>query len=144
MEQSGNGRRTNFQRFKRNPTNFQPNAPKNTENFLVLPTKNSIELGITFIKKLDITINPAKNLMQLNDLTLLINKIKTQHEQRRMIRPEKISIYRKPKIIVQPNENCFILSQLSQKSNNLEHFSGIVIPTQILEKKTKDCFNLIT
>ena len=51
------------------------------EQFLVLPTTNSIILGNPFFKNNSIELYPRENLMKLPELTLQLNEISTQTDK---------------------------------------------------------------
>ena len=107
-----------------------------SESFLVLPTANSIILGDPFFKRHDITINPAKNFLQFDDLTVQINEIKPYNEPRRIVRQKKIPIYTVKKTTLMPNQHTMLECKLQSTVEPLHQRSGIIIPNETLERET--------
>ena len=107
------------------------------ENFLVLPSANSIILGNPFFKKHEINIFPAKNLIQFEDLTVQVNEIKPKNEPRRTIKPRKVPIYTTRKITIKPNEHSIIECKLVNSTESLDNQSGIIVPNEKLEQETE-------
>ena len=104
----------------------------------MLKTANSIILGNPFFVKHDISILPAKNILQVDDLT--INEIKPQNETRRVVRFKKIPFYTSKKQTIAVGEKIMIQCNLAKNTDDLESVSGVVTPNETLEQELDIAF----
>ena len=104
----------------------------------MLKTANSIILGNPFFVKHDISILPAKNILQVDDLT--INEIKPQNEPRRVVRFKKIPFYTSKKQTIAVGEKIMIQCNLAKNTDDLESVSGVVTPNETLEQELDIAF----
>ena len=101
------------------------------DSFLILPTMNSVILGNPFFKTYNITIDPKNNLLQLADLTVLLNQILPQKCKKRYYTkklPEMRLILTK-KVQIVPQSQVLLECSLAKLSDQYQSFTGLVFPS---------------
>ena len=112
-----------------------------TENFLVLPTMNSIILGNPFFRKHSIEISPTENLLKFPDLTFQLNEIKSLNNNRSFVKPScSYNLKTMQKRTLKPNEQKVIACSLPQDAPCLNGCSGTVTPDEKYESDSELIF----
>ena len=92
------------------------------ENFLVLPTTNSMIRGNCFYKKHDVQICTKYDLLKFSILTVQINEIKTATSKRHKKRTLRIPLILSKKYVIPPNKTilleCFTESDRNSHPNS--------------------------
>ena len=60
---------------------FEIAKHKFSDDFIVLPTMNTVVIGNPFLKKNSIWICPSNNLLKLPDITVQLNEIKPKNQK---------------------------------------------------------------
>ena len=110
------------------------------EQFLVLPTTNSIILGNPFFKNNSIELYPRENLMKLPDLTLQLNEISTQTDK---TGKPQYTIRTMEKCVIAPNQQTTLKFNLQTKNKRFADVCGIVEPKVSFEEKTGLCITFL-
>ena len=109
-----------------------------TDDFLVLPTMNSVILGNPFFKKNSIWICPSNNLLKLPDMTVQLNEIRPKNEKPKFLKKlKKIPIFLNKKYAIPPYSHAVLECTLKENSDSFSGCSGVVIPNDEFENSTE-------
>ena len=109
-----------------------------TDDFMVLPTMNSVIIGNPFFKKNSIWICPSNNLLKLPDMTVQLNEIRPKNQKPMMLKKlKKIPLFLSKKHVIPPYSHQILECSLSENSESFKECSGVVLPNQEFENSAE-------
>ena len=95
-----------------------------TDDFMVLPTMNSVIIGNPFFKKNSICICPSNNLLKLPDMTVQLNEIRPKNQKPMMLKKlKKIPLFLSKKHVIPPYSHQILECSLSENSESFKECS---------------------
>ena len=102
-----------------------------SDDFIVLPTVNTVIIGNPFFKKNSIWICPSNNLLKLPDITVQLNENKPKNQKSTFLKKlKKIPIFLSKKPSIPPNSHKILECTLRENSDQFSECSGVVIPNE--------------